>query len=295
MKDKWNNLLPSLLLGLLLCGFSTIYLWPLMNGLGISLTDWNGFSQSYHFVGLANYKAMLKDRRFLGAVTTTLRYAGMIIVGTIVTGYISASLLRSLRRQSLMLAICFLPYALMPVMVCLLFRQFYTGVLPALGKLLNWNALKTNLLALPDTALEAVALTDLWMLCPYAMLLILAAMSAIPRNLQDYAKLEGVTPWQRFRYVEYPYLAPAFGTLLTVTVTYALTHIDSILTLTAGGPGRCTETLYYIIYKNSFLEQKYAYGLAEGMLTASICIVLFAILNRFFNGKNLEGIEVETL
>ena len=80
-----------------------------------------------------------------------------------------------------------------------------------------------------------------------------------------------------------------------MTVTYALTHIDSIMTLTAGGPGRSTETLYYIIYKNSFLEQKYAYGLAEGVLIAGFCIALFMIVNLCFNGRNLEGIEVETL
>ena len=227
-----------------------MYLWPVFNGVCISLTDWNGYSASYHFVGIANYCGMLSDKRFLGTFSTTLRYMWMLTGGTLVTGYISAVILRKLHRPEFMLGVCFLPYTLMPVMVCLLFRQMYTGVLPALGTALGWNALKTNLLALPQTALGAVAVTDLWMLCPYAMLLILAAMAAIPKEIQDYARLEGVNAWQRFRYVEYPYIAPALGTLLSVTVTYALTHIDSIMTLTAGGPGRSTETLYYIIYKN---------------------------------------------
>lgn len=295
MKLKREDLLPTLLLFLILCGFSIMYLWPMLNGLCISLTDWNGYSPSYNFIGITNYRNMLSDKRFLGAVSTTLRYAGLIICGTLLTGYISATMLRKLRHQSIILAVCFLPYTLMPVMVCLLFRQIYTGVLPALGKALAWNSLKTNFLALPQTALEAVAITDLWMLCPYAMLLILASMVAIPQDLQDYARLEGVNAWQRFRYLECPYIAPALGTLLSVTVTYALTHIDSIMALTAGGPGRSTETLYYIIYKNSFLEQKYAYGLAEGVLTAGFCIALFMIVNRCFNGRNLEGIEVETL
>ena len=74
--------------------------------------------------------------------------------------------------------------------------------------------------------------------------------------------------------------------LTTIIISYGLTHIDTIMTLTSGGPGRSTETLYYVIYKNS--TGNYAYALAEGIVVAIISIIVFLVINKFTNSKNIS-------
>ena len=178
-----------------------------------------------------------------------------------------------------------------PVIVCILWNQIFIGFVPELGKEFGIELMGTNLLSEKTTALYAVAFVDLWMLIPYAMLLFISALNAIPKELIEFAVLEGTNPKDYFFYVEFPHLLPSIGMLSTIILSYAFTHIDSLMTLTAGGPGRATETVYYTIYKNSTLEQHYSYGLAEGTVVASFSVLVFLLINKYISNKYIADIS----
>ena len=260
--------------------FCVFYIYPLVMGLYISFTDWNGYSLHYSFTGLDNYRTMLADKQFNDSLSVTAKYMAVITVFSLLFGYLSASLLSSLKRHGrVMESVVILPYVMMPVMVYILFKCIFTGLIPFIGKTYGILFLNTNLLARTDTALWTCAFTDIWMLVPYTSYILLAAKNKIPSSVIEASRLDGAGSLRRLLYIELPYTLSSIGSLAVICLTYGMTHIDTIMTLTSGGPRRTTETLYYIVYKNSFLKDKYGLGMAEGAVIALVCIVLYVSVN----------------
>ena len=276
-----------IILLLIMIVFILFYYIPVFWGFKISFTDWNGMNSNYSYVGLDNYSKMFKDPRFVNALWITLKYIIILLLFSISLGYVSAKAIISKKKgKSRILFVSFFPYVITPVVVCVLWNQLFSNFFPFVGELLNIDFLKINLLASGSTAIYAIAFVDLWMLIPYTMLLVLSGLNSIPQDLLDYSRIEKAVGWKKFKNVELPYLLPTFGMLTTIIISYGLTHIDTIMTLTSGGPGRSTETLYYVIYKNS--TGNYAYALAEGIVVAIISIIVFLVINKFTNSKNIS-------
>lgn len=285
----------TILLVCIIALFCGVFLIPMFWGILISFTDWNGLSRDYSVIWFDNYVRMFRDVRFLESLGVTLRYLCILLPSTLIAGYASAKAIYRLRRfQSGLLFLSFFPYVITPVIACILWNQIYIGLVPEIAEFLGIQAIKGNLLADKGTALFAVAFVDLWMLVPYAMLLYLSALNGIPKELLEYAQIEGANSRQIAMHIESPYILSTVGMLTTVVSSYAFTHIDTLMTLTSGGPGRATETLYYTIYKNSTLEQRYAYGLAEGLIVAFGSIGIFLMVNKLTNGDHLNVITTSS-
>ena len=166
-------------------------------GILISFTDWNGLSRDYSVIWFDNYVRMFRDARFLESLGVTLRYLCILLPSTLIAGYASAKAIYRLRRfQSGLLFLSFFPYVITPIIACILWNQIYIGLVPEIAELLGIQAIKGNLLADKGTALFAVAFVDLWMLVPYAMLLYLSALNGIPKELLEYAQIEGANSRQ---------------------------------------------------------------------------------------------------
>lgn len=292
MKHKIQ--LSTLLLCAILSVFGVFFLFPIIYGVLFSFTDWNGLSKNFEFTGLDNYVKMFKDTRFLDSITVTLQYAVILLIFTLVFGYVSARAISNTKRlKSGIFFISFFPYIITPVVACILWNQLFIGLFPQIGDWIGVDFLKSSLLSNKNTALYAVAFVDLWMLIPYSTLLFLSALNSVPKELIEYAQVEGANTRKIAIHIELPYVIPTLGMIITVVVSYAFTHIDTIMTLTSGGPGRVTETIYYTIYKNSSLEQQYAYGLAEGLVVAIASIIIFILISKITNGKNVDNLTTE--
>ncbi len=279
---------------ILLTAFLFFLAVPLFNGIVISFTDWTGLAKEYNFIGFDNYVKIFKDVRTVSALLTTLKYLLLLLPASIIFGYINASVICRIKLfQSQTLLIFFFPYVVTPVVVSMLWNQLYYRLLTAIGSMLNIAVLESNILSNKAFALIAIAIVDLWMLIPYTTLLFYSAINAIPQNLIDSAKLDGAGKFNLFLYIKLPYLLPIIGMIVTVIFSYALTSIDTIMALTGGGPGRSTETLYYAIYRNSTLDQRYAFGSAEGLLVTIASIIVYLMISRITNGKNLNDLSLE--
>lgn len=290
-----SNIISSAVLVLVMIAFLVFYIYPLFKGVMISFTDWNGMSNDYNYVGFDNYVKMFSDTRFQNAICVTLKYTSVLVVSCLVFGYVSAKGLSVFcKRRSFLLFVSFFPYVVTPVIVCILWSQLYVDVLPSIGKSLDISFLSHNVLANKDCAIFAVSVVDLWMLIPYTMILILSSLNSIPKELLEYAKLEGADGIKKLVYIELPYMLPSIGMIVTVIFSYAFTGLDTIMMLTAGGPGRSTETIYYVIYKNSTLEQRYGFGIAEGVFVSLLSIAVFVTISMFTNFKNDNDITMGT-
>lgn len=153
------------------------YCVPVISGVIVSFTDWNGMTSTYSFVGFSNYVKMFSDTRLKNAADVTIRYAVILLTFSIFFGYTIAHIIKSSHKgKSGILFISFFPYIVTPVIVCVLWNQLFINILPQIGKLLKLDFLKVNLLSNSSSAIWAVAFVDLWMLIPYAMLLTLSAL-----------------------------------------------------------------------------------------------------------------------
>lgn len=280
-----------LFFALLIVAFCLFTYLPLVDGLVISLTDWNGFSFERPFVGLANYLHLVQDKHFSDTLLVTLKYVVLVSLGMVGFGYLLALCLQKVKHQTGILSMLFFPHLLMSVIACVLWEKIFNNMLPNLGKSLGLSWMSRNLLAQKSTAIYAVAMVDLWRLVPYAMLLFFTTVKSIPRELVEYARVEGANEPQVFWYVQLPQTLGTCGVVLTSGITHGLTSVDTILVMTGGGPARATETLYYVIYKNSFMKQRFGYGLAQGVVLAFIAIVVFVAIDLLMNRKRMDGVE----
>ena len=276
----------------ILIAFAIFVYLPVIDGLSISFTDWNGLSFDRNYVGFDNYVNLVRDRRFGDTMLITLRYTVTIVIGTIGLGYFVSLLLLQMKKQNVYLSVLFFPHLLMSVVGCILWEQIYNGFLPFIGKSLGLSLIRRNLLAQKDTAILAVAIADLWRLVPYAILLIFTSLKAVSSDLIDTAEMEGANKFQILWHVQLPQTLSTLGIILTTAVTHGLTAIDTILIMTGGGPARATETLYFVVYKNSFMRQKFGYGLAQGVILALLSVLIFVLIDMTLNRKRMDGVEI---
>jgi multiple sugar transport system permease protein len=130
------------------------------------------------------------------------------------------------------------------------------------------------------TAIWAVILVDAWHTFPVAMVLLLAGLQGIPRELYESASVDGATTWQQFRYVTLPILAPISGLTLLLLAVWAFRRFDVVFLLTRGGPGDATRTLIMQTFDRAFRYYDLSYSATLGVATLMISALLAALYLR---------------
>ncbi len=271
--------LPALLLHTLL------YALPLGLGVYFSLTNWDGISRSYEFVGLENYVRIVQDIRFLGSLRTTLLYAVLLVICTLGVSLALALVLNSkVRASTLFRGIYFYPAVLSMLTVGLIFRQIYYHLIPQVGQLTGIAVLQTNLLANPDTALYAVLFVNIWQGMGIPMVLFLAGLQTIPDELIEAATIDGAGSIRKFKSIVFPFLIPVFMVTFILTFRNGLIVFDFVRAMTDGGPGRATEVIGLLIYRHGIYQNRFAYATAEAVvlfvIIAGMSFLLFKTLGK---------------
>jgi multiple sugar transport system permease protein len=199
-------------------------------------------------------------------------------------GLALALLVMEMRRaQQLFRLIAILPVVLSPAVVGMIWRTFmlapefgivdYLAIAAGLGSR-NW-------LGDPTLALVSVVVIHTWQWTPFAFMVLLASLAALPEDLYEAARIDRANAWQRFARITLPLIRPAIVMVVIMRTMVALTAFAAIFTVTGGGPGTATEILNLYAYRKSFTELSIGYGstLAVALLIVTVLIsaVLFAI------------------
>lgn len=247
---------------------------PLLVLVVLSATDYRLGAVVTRFVGLDNYAAMFADPVFRRSLRNTFLYVALVLPAAVFGGLGVALLVQArLRARSLYEVIYFLPVTSTLVAMATVW-QFMLH--PALGPVTPLAAAlglgRLDLLNDPDLALGTLALIGLWQLVGFNMVLFLAGLAAIPRDLYEAAALDGARHGiDRFLRVTWPMLGP---TTMFVTVTSSVTAFkvfDTVVVLTRGGPMGATETLLFVLYLEGFQYFRMGYA-------AAMTVVLLAFL-----------------
>lgn len=265
--------------------YSLFFLAPVFIGFYYSLTNWDGFSRSYDMVGLQNYISILQDKRFMNGLSFTLLYTVIIVIGKLGIALVLALLLsRSLKFRGFFRSVYFFPAVLSMITVGLMFNQFFYSLFPPIGEKLGIEWLSRNLLGNPDTAIFGIAFTNIWQGFAVPMVIFIAGLASVPKDIKEAAVIDGATPRQRFFSVTIPFLIPMLTVNVVLAIKGGLTVFDYIVAMTNGGPSQSTESLGFLIYQHGMNEMKFGYGTAEAIyvfiLIGLISFIQIKLLSR---------------
>ncbi|WEH42631.1 sugar ABC transporter permease [Streptomyces sp. NBC_01218] len=283
----WGFVVPALVV------YAAVVLYPAVAGVAYAFTDWSGIGDA-SFVGLANFRALLDDRRTLDSVVNTLLLTVAVVVVQNVVGLLLAlGVDAGIRSRALLRVIFFAPAVVSPVMVAFLWKYVYNpengaglnGVLGAVGL----GGLRQDWLGDPSLALWSVAAMVVWQYAGYSMVIFLAGLQGVPAELHEAARIDGAGTWQRFRYVTWPLLAPALTVNLMLSTIGGLKLFDQVYAATNGGPGTASETLSTALFKEAFVYGKFGYSTAVALVLALFVAAVSLVQLRFLRAREVTA------
>ncbi len=264
--------LPAVLLYIIFFAF------PVVSGLYYSLTDWNGISPAFHFVGLQNYANIFKDKLTMAAAGRTCWYTMvMTLLVTALATLLAVLLNQELKLHSFWRVTYFFPAVMSSITVGLIFNQLYYHVVPLVGKALNIAVLSKNPLSNRSLAMWAIMFIQVWKETAMPTVLILAGMQSISADIYEAATIDGASRWQAFRRITLPLVKPTIGVAALMSIRSGLMVFDYVKATTNGGPANATTTIAVSIYKHAFTDMKFAYSSAESIVIF-ILIMLIALV-----------------
>lgn len=272
IKRKRRNIYKLMILPAVIL-YSVFFLYPLTQGIGISLTDWDGVSTP-HFIGVQNFVRFFHDGRARQDVLHTLQYGLITPLLMNIVGFLYALLLdQELRGVKIVRVIVYLPAVVSSLIIGYIWQIVLRpdgGALHDIMNFLGMGGLFQNWLSMPAAAMNTIIAINVWQNVGSVMIIYLAGMQSIPSELMEVSCIDGADYWQRVRYVLLPLLIPSMKINIITNIINSLAVFDSVIALTKGGPGYHTETLSIFIYRMSF-------GTKTGYATA-VAVILFVII-----------------
>ena len=267
--------LPALLL------YGAFLLWPIIQTVWLSLTDWNGLTASPTWNGLDNYRRLVGDERFASALGNNLLW----VVGSWLAqglGLLLAALLSAswISGRTLFRTLLFVPATLSLVVVGIVWDRIYnpnTGLLNTALNSAGLEGVSRGWLSDSATAMPAVIATANWTYYGFAMVIFFAGLQSIDRQLYEAAALDGAGAWHQFRHITIPGLRNEITLLLVISFINTLRTFDLVYVMTNGGPGRRTEVVAYYIYSLAFVTRQVGYGAAVATALTAIVLAITAV------------------
>ena len=265
--------------------FFTFIVLPVLMGLVISFTDYNGFKQ-FNFVGLKNYIEMFRDEYFLVSLWHNLLYTLVTVPGTIVFALLLAILVnKGIRGSGIFKTMFFLPNISSMVAVGIVWAIIFNPTQGPLNSFLRSIGIDNPpmWLSSTNTALWSVMLVAIWKQAGYYMIIILAGLQSIPNQLYEAASIDGANGVRKFFKITLPMLSPTMFMVIILSIINSFQVFDLINIMTDGGPGRSTNVLVYRIYQEGF--QKLQFGYASAMAYFLFLIIMVITLFQFRGQK----------
>ncbi|MCF7942710.1 MAG: sugar ABC transporter permease [Spirochaetia bacterium] len=264
--------------------FSLFFLLPLIQGAGLSLTHWDGFSTP-EFAGLDNFREFFRDERALGDVKTTVLFAlGSAPLLNLAGLSLALLLNRSFSGRNTTRALLYMPAVISPMImgsIWYLLLQPRRGLLALLFEQ-SGITLEGNWMLSGPSALTVLVLVNVWQYAGMTMIIYLAGLQSIPAELYEASAVEGATGVQTFRYIVIPELLPALKINVITNIIGSLSVFDVIIALTGGGPGYDTESLSIYIMRMCY-GNKTGYSTAVALMLFVIILIPVIISLRFFD------------
>jgi multiple sugar transport system permease protein len=255
--------------------------WPLADTVHLSFTDARLIGTQGQPVGIDNYQKAIAGLPFRDALVTTAIFALVSVGVELVLGVLAALLLdQEFFGRTLLRAMMILPWALPTIVNATLWRLIYNPEYGALNALLTQVGILNGYrswLGEPSSAMVSLIVADAWKNSPLVALIGLAALQAVPKDIEAAAVVDGAGGFARFRFVLWPYLAGPLMVALVLRTIEAFKVFDIIWVMTRGGPANTTRSLSILVYQEAFSFQRAGSGASLALIVTFIITLLAAV------------------
>ncbi len=262
-------------------------LYPSLRLLQFSLTDWNGISKSFNYVGFENYAAAFKNPDVWKTLNNNFLYFGIHALFIPLEVMIAVFLNNKIRGSQFFRSIVFMPYILNGVAVAYLFSFLYNPINGPINALLDAVGLESwiqNWLSDKGVVNYSLVVVSLWRFSGLHVILFLAGLQSIPNDLYEAATIDGAGPMKKFVHITLPGISRVMEIVLFLNVRGALQVFDIPFLMTQGGPGLASTTFTVYTIQTAFKYNNY--GLASSL---AIILMLMIILFSYFQSKLFKG------
>jgi multiple sugar transport system permease protein len=268
--------LPALLLILALVAY------PIGYSFWVSLHRYNLKRPNvFTFVGLDNYIEALQTPLFWHALTVTTVFSALSVVGVVVIGTAIALISNeAFRGRGVLRSLILLPWAIPPVVNGLMWQWIFNSKVGAFnGLLYSLGIIDTYQAWLLDSfsAMSVLVFAHVWNQAPFAAIVVLAGLQAIPSELYDAAKVDRANIFERFRNITLPWLLHPLLIIIILQTMIAFRTFDIIYVMTGGGPGEATTVVSWLAFQTAFVNLDFGMGNAYAYLIALLTLGLSAI------------------
>jgi len=280
--------LPAFLFTVFMVIFPTIF------GLYIAFTDWNLSSfEGQHFNGTDNLVQMWHDPYFWNAIVNMIYYSLAIIVEYAIAFGLALLLNAEIKARKFFRVAFLLPFMLSPVAVSWMIGkslgEYRFGPLASLARLLGWD--QPAFFSTPGLARMSIMVMDAWTYIPFMLIMLLAGLQAMPKEVQEAARVDGATGWQAFWKITFPLMLPVSITAVILRVIFKLKLADIVINMTAGGPGGATDTVTSFIFREYRERSNVGYGTMLAFVYLVLIILFVTGLLKLASRWNTSGQE----
>lgn len=265
-------------------------LYPAFSGMYYAMTDWNGLTKSYNFVGFSNFTEIFHDKYFWQSMLFTLRYVIAMVVVANVSALLLALAIESRKKsRGFFRTIFYMPNMISMVIGGYMWMFIFTKVLYYLAD--NWGIrfLDKSWIGDPKYAFIAIITVSAWGTVGYLMIIYIAALQGVPESFLETADLYGANEWQKFWRVVLPMISHALTICVFWTLNSAFQVFDVIYTLTGGGPGRATQSVAINIYEEAFQGNiRYGYATAKSLVLFIVVLIVTVVQLSFMKRREQE-------
>jgi len=251
-------------------------LLPLFENLRMSFFGEEGFTPEY-------YEALFSSKYFWNDLRITIIWVIITVALTLLSGLAGALLFnREYKGKGVVSLVLLLPFITPEWVSALVWQWMYHSEFGITNEILrSLGVISQNVawLSRPEIVIYAIAVSYIWRVGAYMMIVFIAGLQLIGRPLYEAAKVDGASVWQRFRHITLPQLVPTILTVLTILTLWSFQCFTRIYIMTRGGPARASEVLSVIVYNESFCFLRFNVGAAAAnVLFALVVILIFVYL-----------------
>ena len=266
--------------------------FPAVDLIRMSFTNWDGYSPDSDFIGLGNYISMFQNADLWQSLKNNAVYFVVHLCMIPIELAFAVLLVSKLRGARFYKTMVFMPYIINGVAIAYAFSYFFSpinGAFDAILELLHLEMLSQNWLSDPKIVNFVLAFVSLWRFSGYHVILFMAALQSLPQDVQEAARVDGANAWQMFKYIQIPAIMLMVDFILFDNIRGALQVFDIPFVITGGGPGYASSTFTLYTIKTAFTFSNF--GLASTMAVAIMVmiVIIYVIQNKLIHGIVLKG------
>ena len=275
--------LPALIL------FCVFVVYPFIDGVRISFTDWNGFLPDYEYIGWRNYKTFFQDSVIRRVLSNTIVYGfGSTFFQNIIGLSLALFLDSKFHGRGIVRTVAYLPVMIAPLImgyIMFFILQFRGGALNDM--MILFGGSRVDWLAQPNRTVAIILIVNTLQYMGVSMVIYLAGLQNIPAMYKEAAMVDGVSPWGRFWYVTFPLLIPAISSSVIINLIGGLKLFDIIRALTPPSPSTGAHSFTTYLTYSYFNVQKAGYSSTIGIFTFLLILAITVVTLKYFDGKEV--------